>query len=99
LKNHNHHISINQYFLCSASNLKGNVSADGMLLVQANVLLKKANKSIVTDTDGNYIIKDLAAGDYEIAVSYNRFRTEKRSITVIEAAKCRHPTTFCHGEV
>jgi outer membrane receptor for ferrienterochelin and colicins len=49
-----------------------------MLLVQANVLLKKANKSIVTDTDGNYIIKDLAAGDYEIAVSYTGFRTEKR---------------------
>ncbi|MBX9888579.1 MAG: TonB-dependent receptor [Flavobacteriaceae bacterium] len=72
-------------FCVAQATLKGNVSADGMPLVQANVLLKKANKSIVTDTDGNYIIKDLAAGDYEITVSYTGFRTEKRNITLLDS--------------
>jgi outer membrane receptor for ferrienterochelin and colicins len=46
-------------------------------------LLKKANKSIVTDTDGNYIIKDLAAGDYEIAVSTTVFEQRKEVLPLL----------------
>ena len=67
--------------------IKGNVSADGMPLQQANVLIKKANKSTITDSDGNYFIKDLIAGDYEIAVSYTGFRTEKRNFTLIDSTE------------
>ena len=67
------------------SGLKGTVTADGMPLPQANILINKASKSIVSDADGNYFIKDLAAGDYEIAVSYTGFRTEKRQITLIDS--------------
>ena len=69
------------------SGLKGTVTADGMPLPQANILINKASKSIVSDADGNYFIKDLAAGDYEIAVSYTGFRTEKRQITLIDSTE------------
>lgn len=74
-------------FSYAQSSLQGSITAEGMPLPQANILIKKASKSIVSDADGNYFIKDLAAGDYEIAVSYTGFRTEKRSITVVDSTK------------
>ena len=81
------------YFLLISSlsfaqaTIKGNVSTDGMPLPQANILIKKANKSIVTDSNGNYFINNLAAGEYEIAVSYTGFRSEKRTITLIDSTE------------
>ena len=56
-----------------------------MSLVQANVLLLKTNKSAVTDFQGNYTLSNLTAGEYEIAISYTGFRTEKKSITLIDS--------------
>jgi outer membrane receptor for ferrienterochelin and colicins len=50
-------------------------------------LIKKANKSVIADGEGNYIINNLKAGDYEIAVSYIGFRTEKRNITLIDSTE------------
>ncbi|MGO4819966.1 MULTISPECIES: TonB-dependent receptor [unclassified Flavobacterium] len=67
--------------------IKGNVSADGIPLPQANILIKKATKSIVTDSNGNYFINNLVAGEYEIAVSYTGFRAEKRTITLIDSTE------------
>ncbi len=72
-------------FCFAQATLKGNVSADGMSLVQANVLLLKTNKSAVTDFQGNYTLSNLTAGEYEIAISYTGFRTEKKSITLIDS--------------
>ncbi|MBU2018996.1 MAG: TonB-dependent receptor [Bacteroidetes bacterium] len=72
-------------FSYAQSSLQGSITTDGMPLQYANILIKKATKSIVSDVDGNYFIKDLAAGEYEIAVSYTGFRTEKRSITVVDS--------------
>ncbi|MDG2431898.1 TonB-dependent receptor plug domain-containing protein, partial [Flavobacterium sp.] len=74
-------------FCFGQATLKGKVSAEGLPLVQANILIKKANKSIVTDDEGNYLLKNVTAGDYEIAVSYTGFRTEKRSITLIDSTE------------
>jgi outer membrane receptor for ferrienterochelin and colicins len=81
------------YFLLISSlsfaqaTIKGNVSTDGMPLPQANILIKKANKSIVTDSNGNYFINNLVAGEYEIAVSYTGFRSEKRTLTLIDSTE------------
>lgn len=72
-------------FSYAQSSIQGSITADGMPLQYANISIEKAAKSIVSDADGNYFIKDLAAGDYEIAVSYTGFRTEKRSITVVDS--------------
>jgi outer membrane receptor for ferrienterochelin and colicins len=74
-------------FSSAQSSLQGSITADGMTLQYANISIKKASKSIVSDADGNYFIKDLAAGEYEIAVSYTGFRTEKRSITVVDSTE------------
>ena len=74
-------------FSFAQATLKGKVSADGLPLVQANVLVKKANKSIVTDEQGNYLLNNLIAGDYEIIVSYTGFRTEKRSVKLIDSTE------------
>jgi outer membrane receptor for ferrienterochelin and colicins len=60
-------------FSYAQSSLQGSITSEGMPLPQANILIKKASKSIVSDADGNYFIKDLAAGEYEIAVSYTGF--------------------------
>jgi outer membrane receptor for ferrienterochelin and colicins len=61
-----------------------NVSADGMLLVQANVLLKKPiNQSLPIPME---IYHKRTAGDYEIAVSYTGFRTEKE-VSVIDSTE------------
>ena len=74
-------------FCFAQATIKGKVSADGLPLVQANILIKKANKAIVTDAQGNYFLSNLTPGDYEIAVSYTGFRTEKRSITLIDSTE------------
>lgn len=74
-------------FCFAQATIKGKVSADGLPLVQANILVKKANKAIVTDAQGNYFLSNLTPGDYEIAVSYTGFRTEKRSITLIDSTE------------
>ena len=67
--------------------LKGNVSADGMPIQQANVLLKKANKSTITDSNGNYFINNIPSGDYEIAVSYTGFQPEIRKISLNDSTE------------
>jgi outer membrane receptor for ferrienterochelin and colicins len=78
---------ISTTFCFGQATIKGKVSADGLPLVQANILIKKANKSVIADGEGNYIINNLKAGDYEIAVSYIGFRTEKRNITLIDSTE------------
>lgn len=74
-------------FAFAQSSLQGSITADGMPLQYANISIEKAAKSIVSDANGNYFIKDLAAGDYEIAVSYTGFRTERKRITVIDSTE------------
>ena len=76
---------ISTIFCFGQATIKGKVSTDGLPLAQANILIKKANKSIIADGEGNYIINNLIAGQYEIAVSYTGFRTEKRNITLLDS--------------
>ena len=76
---------ISTIFCFGQATIKGKVSANGLPLAQANILIKKANKSIIADGEGNYIINNLIAGQYEIAVSYTGFRTEKRNITLLDS--------------
>jgi len=69
------------------SSLKGSVIADGMPLQQANIVLKKANKATITDESGNYFIKNIAPGNYEIVASYTGFRSESRNITLTDSTE------------
>ncbi|SDW05835.1 TonB-dependent receptor [Flavobacterium degerlachei] len=69
------------------SSLKGSVTADGMPLQQANIVLKKAAKTTISDENGDYSIKNLAPGNYEIVASYTGFRSESRNITLIDSTE------------
>lgn len=69
------------------SSLKGSVTADGMPLQQANIVLKKANKTTITNENGDYIIKNITPGNYEIVASYTGFRSESRNITLTDSTE------------
>ena len=56
-----------------------------MPLQQANIVLKKAAKTTITDEIGNYSIKNIAPGNYEIVASYTGFRSESRNITLSDS--------------
>lgn len=69
------------------SSLKGIITADGLPLQQANIVLIKANKTIISDKNGDYSIKNIAPGNYEIVASYTGFRPESRNITLIDSTE------------
>ncbi|HEY4616845.1 MAG TPA: carboxypeptidase-like regulatory domain-containing protein, partial [Flavobacterium sp.] len=48
------------------ASLKGSVTADGMPLQQVNIVLKKTDKTTISDENGNYFIKNIAPGNYDI---------------------------------
>ena len=64
--------------------LKGNVSADGMPLPLANVVIKTLKNSTVSDSEGNFEIINFSKGTYEIQVSYTGFRTNLFSLRKIQ---------------
>jgi outer membrane receptor for ferrienterochelin and colicins len=74
-------------FFFAQSTIKGTVTADGMPLPHANVSLKKTSKTIITNADGLYSFKNLAPGNYEIAVSYTGFKSESRKISLADSTE------------
>ena len=52
--------------------IRGNISdaATGETLVGANVLIQGTYNGTISDLDGNYELKDLAPGKYNIVISY-----------------------------
>lgn len=74
-------------FVCSTAitsqtSVKGTVSSDGMPLPLANVVLKNLKKSTVTDAEGNFSIKNISNGTYQIQVSYTGFRSQTENFKV-----------------
>jgi outer membrane receptor for ferrienterochelin and colicins len=69
-------------FFFAQSTIKGTVTADGMPLQYANIVLKKSTQTSASNEDGLYSFKNLAAGNYEIAVSYTGFKSESTNISL-----------------
>lgn len=46
------------------------------------VITTPSGRRVVTDRDGAYVIHDLAAGDYQVGVSYLSYKSEQRSVSV-----------------
>jgi hypothetical protein len=67
--------------------IKGNVIEEktGKTLPGVNVIIKETKFSTITDLDGNYIIKNIPAGKYEIEFSYFGFQTKIVSEVVTTA--------------
>jgi outer membrane receptor for ferrienterochelin and colicins len=64
--------------------IKGKISSDGMPLSLANVQLKKTPKATVSNNNGDYIIKKISVGDYEIVASYSGFKSQRKFITITD---------------
>lgn len=56
-----------------------------MPLSLANVMIKTLKKSTVSDPEGNFEIKNISKGNYEIHVSYTGFITKTRNFTVSDS--------------
>src|SRR5690606_29159624 len=48
----------------------------------ANIQLDKSAKATVSDVDGNFMLRDIAAGEYQIRVTYVGFKSYSQSITI-----------------
>lgn len=66
--------------ICQSS-LTGHVSLDGESVLGATILLEGTTYGTSTDLDGNYLIDNIASGDYTVQVSYIGADTYKSSIS------------------
>jgi hypothetical protein len=81
-------LSLVSYFTYSQNAIiKGNVIEEktGKTLPGVNVIIKETKFSTITDLDGNYIIKNIPTGKYEIEFSYFGFQTKIVSEVVTTA--------------
>ncbi|WP_413999813.1 TonB-dependent receptor [Flavobacterium sp. W1B] len=69
------------------TSIKGKVSSDAMPLQHANIVLKNIKKSTISDRDGNFIIKNISNGNYEIHVSYTGFKSQTKNIIVSDTTE------------
>lgn len=69
------------------TSIKGKVSSDGMPLQHANIVLKNIKKTTTTDKDGNFIIKNISNGNYEIHVSYTGFKSQTKTIIISDTTE------------
>ncbi|MCG9791951.1 TonB-dependent receptor [Flavobacterium algicola] len=67
------------------SSIKGIVQGGNNFLPYANVILKKSNNAVVTDSEGNYLFENLAAGKYEVVATFTGFQPEKQTITIADS--------------
>jgi outer membrane receptor for ferrienterochelin and colicins len=64
------------------SQISGQVTTDGLPLMGAQVFLKGTAIGTTTDTNGEYIIKNIQSGNYTISVKYLGFLTVTEEITI-----------------
>ena len=69
----------------SQTSIEGTVSADGMPLPLANVMIKDLKKSTVSDSEGNFKFHNISKGNYEIHVSYTGFKSQTKNIIVSDS--------------
>lgn len=64
--------------------ISGTVSSQETPLPFANVVIKKATKGTVADTNGKFTIENLIPGAYIIEASFTGYTSLKRKITIID---------------
>jgi len=58
------------------------VSDENEKLIGANVILENTKYGTITDVDGNYEIKNVVAGNYQLSISYIGAHTQTVDIEV-----------------
>lgn len=74
------------YTVSAQTVVKGKITSDGVPLQYANVTVSKLQTGASTDANGNYSIENLSNGTYELMVSFTGFRSQKKNITINDAA-------------
>src|SRR3954466_3308630 len=62
--------------------IRGKVTTGGLALEFANIVIARLNTGATTNASGQFIIKDITAGTYELTVSMMGYQTEKVKATV-----------------
>ena len=73
--------------MTSQTSIKGTVSADGMPLPLANVVIKTLKKATITDSEGHFNLNSIENGTYDIQVSYTGFKSQSKKISVIDSTE------------
>jgi outer membrane receptor for ferrienterochelin and colicins len=64
--------------------IKGSITADGMPLQVANVVLKNTAYSTTTTAEGSYEFNNIAVGNYQITASYSGFKSQSQRIIITD---------------
>ncbi|NLP58631.1 TonB-dependent receptor [Lutibacter sp. B1] len=74
------------FFTLTAQNtgiLKGNIKSEqNEPIIGANVIIKNSSFGTVSDEEGNYLIKNLKKGTYQIEISYLGFDTITKNVVI-----------------
>lgn len=66
-----------------SGSIKGSVTIKGVTIEQANIHLSKLNLNIFSDIKGDYELKDIPYGTYQLTVSYIGFQTFTRKVVIM----------------
>ncbi len=69
----------------SQSGIKGQIMFEKKPLEYANIKLNKTNKTTISNALGAYIFNSIAAGNYEVIVSYAGFKTQRKNIIITDS--------------
>lgn len=67
--------------------IKGKITSLENPLEQANVVVSKTKLGTASDSLGNYYLKDIPKGAYEIVVSHSGFKSVRKKITVSDSTE------------
>ncbi len=73
--------------LFAQTSIKGKIMSNGTPLEEANISLRKAKKSTMSDAEGFYTLKNIALGEYEIVATYTGYKTEIKKITLTDSTE------------
>ena len=71
----------------SQTTVKGKITSLGNPLENANVLISKTKIGTASDSLGNYTLKNIPKGNYEIVVSHSGFKSVRKKTTVIDSTE------------
>ena len=67
--------------------IEGTVTADGMPLQLANIVLKNTKYSTTSTADGTYHFNTVPWGNYEITASYTGFKSQSQNIVITDSTE------------
>ncbi len=76
-----------QCVLMGQTTIEGTITANGLPLSKARVVLMNLKKSSLSDSEGKYLFEKIPFGSYELKVSYPDLLSQTKQITVNDTTK------------